>query len=58
LSGQGKISRCNFLAEGADGREGDYKADAKRLQSCDIGSGGDGGGWDCVAFAMTSEERD
>lgn len=58
LTGEDKVSGCDFLAERSYGREGQDRAHTQRLQSSDIRARGNGGWIDSVPNAVTSEKSD
>ena len=58
LRGDNERSRRDFLAKRANGREGDYGADAERLESGDVGAAWDIGGVDEMPNPMSGEEGD
>ncbi len=53
-----KVAWLDFLAEGADGGEGDDGTDAEGLEGGDVRAGGDAGGCDGVARPVPREKGD
>lgn len=58
LVGDDKVSWCNLLAKGADGREGNDGSHTQRLEGSDVGAGWDLCGGDGVVWAVTADEGD